>query len=458
MPIQITDPFEQSFNMLAAGNLGYLQRPMVQQQFQERQADLAAKNLALQQTRQQQEDITGFRNLAATSPGADPDKQAYEYWKTRDPQRAEVYARNAIEKVKAAAANDQEGAVKYMNSFFGTDFKYSPKGEYWHERNPQTGQMESYKFNPKTGELTPVSVVGEAKGLKYSPEEETALQAEVEANKEKYPNVKAIPAKRKQEVLLGLKKAQAEATRKPADTEMAELNKTLKILAITKARETSPGVDITQPLASPADEAMAQQLAAGKLAPSQLSKRTTNFNAVVARATVVNPNLDLMAAESGFTAGKSPQIQKMSRSLDAVKESLDLVRQASKEFTRSDVNLLNNIILKGEVQFNDPRAIRFQTYVNGLIDDVASALSGGGATTDQARNQARTLFNTSYSQGGMDAAIGAVEDLITKRRTAFTKGTYLGKPTGIVPAVGEVRGGYRFKGGDPSKKENWEKQ
>jgi len=41
--------------------------------------------------------------------------------------------------------------------------------------------------------------------------------------------------------------------------------------------------------------------------------------------------------------------------------------------------------------------------------------------------------------------------------TDETKKMFTGGTTPSGPAVGEIDNGYRFKGGDPSKAENWEK-
>jgi hypothetical protein len=136
-----------------------------------------------------------------------------------------------------------------------------------------------------------------------------------------------------------------------------------------------------------------------------------------------NPGASINYAEKAASWVAGNRNQKMIRSLDAVEGGLNTVIATSKEFSRSEIGILNNIILKGEVQLNNPKAIRFQTAVQGVIDDLASALSGGGATTDAARNQAKLIFNSAYSQGGLEAAIGSVREVMAARRTAFAAGT-----------------------------------
>ncbi len=47
-------------------------------------------------------------------------------------------------------------------------------------------------------------------------------------------------------------------------------------------------------------------------------------------------------------------------------------------------------------------------------------------------------------------------DILGLRNVIQGKGGAQAQPSSKVPSVGEVRKGYKFKGGDPSKKENWE--
>ena len=202
----------------------------------------------------------------------------------------------------------------------------------------------------------------------------------------------------------------------------------------------------------PVSNAILSQLAGG-LGVNSLKSRVQRHIAAN------NPEFNWAKAESGMTAGN--RNQKVIRSIDAADAGLNTVLETSKAFSRSEVGLLNSIILKGEVQVNNPNAIRFQTAINSVIDDVASVLSGGGATTDQARNQATKIFHEAYSQNGLDAAVGALREILTTRRAAFSAGTPYEKKgdSGGAngPSVGTVQKGYRFKGGDPASAQSWEK-
>jgi len=182
-------------------------------------------------------------------------------------------------------------------------------------------------------------------------------------------------------------------------------------------------------------EATAQTLLSGLKFPSQVAGGM-GANSLKSRLQIYMaknyPDYDWAKADAGQVAGN--RNQKVIRSLDAVDGGLKTVEETSKEFDRTDIGLMNDIILKGKTQLNDPKAIRFQTAVQGVIDDLASALSGGGATTDAARNQAKLIFNTGYSQGGLGAAIGSVREVMSARRAAFAEGTTYEKKGGLTGA------------------------
>jgi hypothetical protein len=214
----------------------------------------------------------------------------------------------------------------------------------------------------------------------------------------------------------------------PKDPEMEALRKAMLAIGIANAK--------TQLTPDAAVEQMAQSIVDGRSTPSQLSSmgRSKVRSQIMARVYELNPEYDQMSAEAGLQAGNKNQ--KQIRALDAVGTGLDVLEKASKEFKRTDIGLLNRIVLGGEIQVNDEKAINFQTSLQGVIDDLASALSGGGATTDQSRNQATKIFNQAYSAGGIDSAIKTVRKIIAGRRARFSSGTVYSKDSRLTQPTG----------------------
>jgi hypothetical protein len=214
----------------------------------------------------------------------------------------------------------------------------------------------------------------------------------------------------------------------PKDPEMEALRKAMLQIGIANAK--------TQLTPDTAVEQMAQSIIEGRSTPSQLSSmgRSKVRSQIMARVYELNPEYDQMSAEAGLQAGNKNQ--KQIRALDAVGTGLDVLEKASKEFKRTDIGLLNRIVLGGEIQVNDEKAINFQTSLQGVIDDLASALSGGGATTDQSRNQATKIFNQAYSAGGIDSAIKTVRKIIAGRRARFSSGTVYSNDSRLTQPTG----------------------
>jgi hypothetical protein len=219
------------------------------------------------------------------------------------------------------------------------------------------------------------------------------------------------------------------------------LTNTQRAIGPGNYRATLPGVGRkTQPRATSAANSAAFELSPDALdAEADYYRKTHDFSKwgmgaqAGVRQKIANRAQELDAAEqrgansnyaeksAAWVAGN--RNQKMIRSLDAVDLGLNTVLEKSKQFSRSEIGILNDIILRGKTQLNDPKAIEFQSAVQGVIDDLASALSGGGATTDAARKQAKLIFNTGYSQGGLDAAVRSVREVMSARRAAFAAGT-----------------------------------
>ena len=165
----------------------------------------------------------------------------------------------------------------------------------------------------------------------------------------------------------------------------------------------------------------------------------------------------------------------------------DQVKRIAREMATIDytgIASIDDIILRTKAQFNDPRAKAIAAAAMETAMDYARIMQGpqsNASLTEGAREEAMRIVNASANAEGRAGltvgllagadgqlegklfAINNVQDRIAgreegttnqKRKTDSAAST---PPASRPPVVGEVRDGYKFKGGDPSLEANWEK-
>lgn len=85
------------------------------------------------------------------------------------------------------------------------------------------------------------------------------------------------------------------------------------------------------------------------------------------------------------------------------------VIETSREVSRTDYPLLNNIILAAKQGTGDPNVVRFGIALNTLVNTYARAQgAGSNAITDTARKEAHDILQKAWSDGQLDAAIDQI--------------------------------------------------
>lgn len=258
------------------------------------------------------------------------------------------------------------------------------------------------------------------------------------------------------------------------------------------APRESSGVNIQMP--ATAVSRLAEQYVTTGVLPPGISRNPRLAAQVYAEA-------DAIAAAQGITpqdqAWRGANYQANNQGLRALQRqrtlvqsfertalsNLELAQRLSRQLARTDYPLVNRALMTGQLQSGNTLVAQ---YVNALIGarteyaKVLSGATGAAGLTDSAREEAEVLFSQYASPDQFDALVDVARQEMRNRIVAFDdQESYLREQmTGAPPAeeahappvspppapaspaaprVGEVRRGYRFRGGDPSQQSNWER-
>lgn len=184
-----------------------------------------------------------------------------------------------------------------------------------------------------------------------------------------------------------------------------------------------------------------------------------------------------LAEYQGLTSGErslGTRTATMGMAVSEARQLIPQVLQTSARVDRTQYPTLNRLIEAAEQGTGDENVIRLGIAINSFINVYARAISPTGVPTVSDKDHARELLDKAWANG----QIGVGMDQITKELEAAAKAPGVVRqefresaPTGVSqpqigslgtppapPAVGEVRQGYRFMGGDPADPNSWQKQ
>lgn len=189
---------------------------------------------------------------------------------------------------------------------------------------------------------------------------------------------------------------------------------------------TASGTGVNDPNST---DNLAASLVSGLMAPSELSKRTSNYNAVLKAADdysfkTTGKHFDIAKANRNYKFANNSQTQNTLKYLGALTGgvgqtgNLDELLNISNGIGRTDFPALNNVENWAKIQTGDPALSAFYATATEVGDQVAKILQGGGTgsgTSDAKLTQALALFNSNFSQAQLTSTINALKSLLQNR-------------------------------------------
>lgn len=219
------------------------------------------------------------------------------------------------------------------------------------------------------------------------------------------------------------------------------------------------------------------------------------------RAALERKGYDFTKASQDWTATSKllatmngAQQTRLRQAVGQVKEALPLVRDLAEKWNAGGFPILNKAQLAAAKEgVLGPEAQSIAVQLEAEIADITSELGtvykGGNSSTDESLKLAATQLNASWSYPTLLDAIKLAEKNIGYRENSLQLGTAglpqsqynqvqptpeiapgtvpvggvpeiaapaVAPPKVVTPPAGTIEDGYKFKGGDPSKPENWE--
>lgn len=214
------------------------------------------------------------------------------------------------------------------------------------------------------------------------------------------------------------------------------------------AADNTPNAN-TEPILPDDVQGAGEAILAQRMAPSQLSlvggmgARGVKFKqAVVAYVNKKNPSFNWQQAEAGFQYGKNTGTQTTVRYIDQIARSLPVLEQASADFKRSGVRVINKALIASGKQFGNTDVVKFDFARTLVADEIAKVLQGGGTgngTSDAKLRQAQDLLAGDMTPEQLTAALSTAKELLASRRETLTEGTFLQGPK--APATAPIKVG-----------------
>lgn len=186
------------------------------------------------------------------------------------------------------------------------------------------------------------------------------------------------------------------------------------------------------------------KLVEGTIDPSQLSKRSQDYNQKLEQADKYSQEkygkpFDIAKAQSDYKFANNPQTQNTLKYLNSLTGSdnksgnLAALVDQSNKITRTDFPALNDVAAWARLKSGDPQMASYYAAVTEVADQVAKILQGGGSGTSDAKlKQASELFDKGFSKEQIVGVSQTLRTLLANRKNELVgDNRYLQKQYGV---------------------------
>lgn len=209
---------------------------------------------------------------------------------------------------------------------------------------------------------------------------------------------------------------------------------------------------------------MASAVAEYRLDPIRLSTKGGYRERVLEEALKINPSYDSKeyAAENAFgtssTRAAGNAAANTAIAARAAEGGADILEQAAGKVDRGDWKRINSALLAAKGEAGIPEVGAFEAALNTFINEYSRAVNPKGTATVSDKNHAREILSTADSPETFKAKMSILrQEMVRGRQAPLDVSKDLQRARQAPPKAGTVQDGYRFKGGDPGDKSNWEK-
>ena len=180
-------------------------------------------------------------------------------------------------------------------------------------------------------------------------------------------------------------------------------------------------------IASGNTQSIAENLVNGNIDPSQLSKRSANYNAVLAAADAYSvktfgKHFNIADASSDYKFATNVGTQNTLKYLNSVIPNMDALVKQSDSIGRTQLPALNNAEMWAKLNTGDPKVAAYYTTLTETADQIAKILQGGGTgsgSSDAKLKQASDMFAKGFTPEQVKGVVADLKVLLNNRKDAL---------------------------------------
>jgi len=209
---------------------------------------------------------------------------------------------------------------------------------------------------------------------------------------------------------------------------------TKKNLADEKKLLAEAAAKANDGLSTNADRAViAESMRKGRMDPSQLSKRSKDYNAVLVEADKqdmeeTGQHFNIAQAQTDYKYANNVQTKNTLNMINGMTEpggAIEIASKAASKLPKMNSKTANQVFNIAKTEFGDNALTDFHTAMLGLADEYSKVM-GGGVSSDTGRQQALDILKENYSKGQLAGAVQIMRtDIAARKKAIIGKNRYL---------------------------------